>query len=82
MKLQAVQQRLLLSQAAAPRALHGRVAQVEGFSLHADTWVHENDRANLERLARYGVRGQIVQVRTRPLFSEAIRPPCSSTRMC
>ena len=29
---------------------------LEGCSLHADTWVHQNDRDGLERLANYGAR--------------------------
>jgi len=36
--------------------LRPRTAQVEGFSLHADVAVHENDRQGLERLCRYGLR--------------------------
>ncbi len=63
LKLAALQRRLPLGEAPVPRALHGRVACVEGFSLHADTWVHENDRANLERLARYGARGPLASSR-------------------
>ena len=47
----------------APRALHGRVAVVEGYSLHADTWVHANDREGLARLARYGARGALASSR-------------------
>lgn len=31
-------------------------ARIEGFSLHAATAVHENDRQGLERLCRYGAR--------------------------
>ena len=31
-------------------------ARIEGFSLHAGTAVHENDREGLERLCRYGAR--------------------------
>jgi len=31
----------------------------EGFSLHADTWLHENDVAGLERLCNYGARGPL-----------------------
>ena len=63
LKLAAVQTRLPLGEASPPRALHGRVALVDGFSLHADTWVHENDRASLERLARYGLRGPLASSR-------------------
>jgi hypothetical protein len=35
------------------------VAVLEGFSLHADTWVHGHDRQGLERLCRYGSRGPL-----------------------
>ena len=34
-----------------------------GFSLHAGTWVHANDRQNLARLVGYGARGPISEVR-------------------
>lgn len=40
-----------------------RVAVGQGFSLHADTWVHGNDREGLARLARYGARGPIAESR-------------------
>ena len=36
-----------------------RCAFLDGFSLHADTQVHENDREGLERLANYGARGPL-----------------------
>jgi len=36
-----------------------RCAFLEGFSLHANTWVHANDRASLETLCRYGARGPL-----------------------
>jgi len=36
-----------------------RNALVEGFSLHADTWLHENDVLGLERLCNYGARGAL-----------------------
>ena len=36
---------------------------VEGFSLHADTHVHANDRQGLERLVRYGARGPLAEER-------------------
>ncbi len=36
-----------------------RRAFVEGFSLHADTWLHENDVVGLERLCNYGARGPL-----------------------
>jgi len=32
---------------------------VEGFSLHANTHLHANDRKGLERLCRYGARGAL-----------------------
>jgi len=34
-------------------------AFLDGFSLHANTHVHSNDRESLERLARYGARGPL-----------------------
>jgi hypothetical protein len=42
-----------------PHRKRRRCAFLEGFSLHADTWVHENDREGLERLANYGARGPL-----------------------
>lgn len=36
-----------------------RCVFLEGFSAHANTHVHENDRAGLELLCRYGARGAI-----------------------
>ena len=36
-----------------------RCAFLEGFSLHANTWVHENDRPGLERICNYGSRGPL-----------------------
>jgi hypothetical protein len=36
-----------------------RCAFVEGFSLHADTWLHDNDVVGLERLCNYGARGPL-----------------------
>ena len=51
------QTRLPLSEEAARRAR--RCAFLEGFSLHANTHCHENDRASLERLCRYGARGPL-----------------------
>ena len=36
-----------------------RCASCEGFSLHANTRVHENDRQGLEQLCRYGARGPL-----------------------
>lgn len=40
----------------APKRL---TAFLEGFSLHAATHIHENDRLGLERWCRYGARGAI-----------------------
>jgi hypothetical protein len=50
-----------------PRPRRHRVAVAMGFSLHADTAVHGNDRDGLERLARYGSRGPISKSRLRRL---------------
>lgn len=44
-----------------------RVAVEAGFSLHADTAVHGNDRQGLARLARYGARGPVAECRLKPL---------------
>ena len=46
-----------------PRRHHRRLAVAEGFSLHADTHVAENDRQGLERLCRYGARGPLAEER-------------------
>jgi hypothetical protein len=37
----------------------GRSAFLEGFSLHAHTHLHANDKQKLERLCRYGARGAL-----------------------
>jgi hypothetical protein len=60
---QGAQHRLVLGDAIAPRPKGRRLALVEGFSLHADTHVHANDRAGLMRLCRYGSRGPLAQER-------------------
>ena len=44
-----------------------RCAFIEGFSLHANTHLHENDRAGLERLCRYGARGALALERLESL---------------
>ena len=44
-------------------ATRRRCAWLDGFSLHADTRVHENDKQGLERLCRYGARGPLSQER-------------------
>ncbi|WP_395844788.1 transposase [Archangium violaceum] len=36
---------------------------MEGFSLHANTHLHANDRQGLERLCRYGARGALALAR-------------------
>lgn len=51
-----------------------RTAFVEGFSLHADTWLHENDVVGLERLCNYGARG--------PLPPRSSFGPVTLTRVC
>ncbi len=43
------------------------MAIAEGFSVHADTAVHSNDKVGLERLCQYGTRGPIVECRLRKL---------------
>jgi hypothetical protein len=62
------QQRLALhlgaeEQAPRRRARRGLVAVGQGFSLHAGTWVHANDREGLLRLVRYGARSPVAQSR-------------------
>ena len=42
-------------------------AFLDGFSLHAGTHLHENDRLGLERLCRYGARGAIALSRLEEL---------------
>ena len=49
--------------AVSPRKHHRRLAVVDGFSLHADTFVHAADRQGLERLCRYGARGPLAEER-------------------
>ena len=44
-----------------------RLAVLEGFSLHADTAVHANDRDGLGRLCRYGARGPVSESRLEKL---------------
>jgi hypothetical protein len=51
--------RLPLGLAEQPPRRGRRCAFLEGFSLHANTWVHENDRLGLERLCNYGARGPL-----------------------
>ena len=69
LQAQAIQAKLPLD---LPKRRHrrSRVAVANGFSLHADTAVHGNDREGLERLARYGARGPIAECRLRKLEGE------------
>ena len=62
LQARSAQLRLPLDDEAAP-ARRGRLAVMMGFSLHADTWVHGNDRQGLARLVRYGARGPIAESR-------------------
>ena len=63
----AIQERLGLADAQRPRPRCRRLAVLQGFSLHADTAVHGQDRQGLERLCRYGARGPVAQSRLRQL---------------
>ena len=56
LRAQATQRRLPLNEEE-PSPPKRRCAFLEGFSLHANTRVHENDRDNLRRLCSYGARG-------------------------
>ena len=42
-------------------------AFIEGFSLHAGTHIHQNDRPGLEHLCRYGSRPPIAFTRLKKL---------------
>jgi hypothetical protein len=57
--LEAVQPRRRWPEAPRERRPGRRCAFVEGFSLHANTWIHENDVVGLERLCSYGARGPL-----------------------
>jgi hypothetical protein len=63
----ALQERLGFLEASASRHRARRLAVLQGFSLHADTAVHGNDRQGLERLCRYGARGPVAECRLRRL---------------
>jgi hypothetical protein len=63
----AIQDRLGLVEASPSRHRPRRLAVLQGFSLHADTAVHGNDRQGLERLCRYGARGPVAEYRLRRL---------------
>ncbi len=61
------QLKLLLPEEPQP-GRRGLLAMAMGLSLHADTWVHGNDRAGLLRLCRYGARGPVAEsTRRRPV---------------
>ncbi len=66
------QLKLLLPEEPQP-GRRGLLAVAMGLSLHADTWVHGNDRAGLLRLCRYGARGPVAESR---LKSTRRRPVC------
>ena len=60
LQLQGAQERLNLNDEPTFGGDRGRLVAVgAGFSLHAGTAVHENDRDGLSRLCRYGSRGPI-----------------------
>jgi Putative transposase len=58
---QSLQQRLRWAEVDVrpPPRKQPRCALLEGFSLHANTHLHANDRQGLERLCRYGARGAL-----------------------
>jgi hypothetical protein len=62
LQARAIQERLGLAEPPQRRHHPRRVAVRMGFSLHADTAVHGNDRQGLERLCRYGARGAVAKV--------------------
>ena len=64
LQLQGAQERLNLNDEPNVGGNRGRLVAVgEGFSLHAGTAVHHNDRDALARLCRYGARGPIAESR-------------------
>ncbi len=48
---------------------------LEGFSLHANTHLHANDRKGLERLCRYGARGALALERLKRAEDGRFREP-------
>jgi hypothetical protein len=50
-----------------------RCAFVQGYSLHADVYIHANDRAGLERLLRYGARPALALARLDRMADGRIR---------
>jgi hypothetical protein len=64
LQLQGAQERLNLNDESTFGGHRDRLVAVgEGFSLHAGTSVHGNDRDSLARLCRYGARGPIASSR-------------------
>lgn len=64
LQLQGAQERLNLGEESTFGGSPGRLLAVgEGFSLHAGTHVHANDREGLAKLCRYGARGPIAESR-------------------
>jgi hypothetical protein len=61
LQAEAVQGRLEVE--VAPSRRRRLLAVAWGFSLHAATWVHGNDREGLARLGRYGSRGPLAEER-------------------
>jgi len=64
---EAAAQRVLVAVPEKPNPRGRRLAVAHGFSLHADTATHANDRQGLELLARYGARGAVAESRLRRL---------------
>ena len=62
-----VQGRMVLGDKRRPEAKKRRVALGLGFSLHADTAAHGNDREGLARLCRYASRGPVAEERLQRL---------------
>lgn len=62
-----VQSRMELGDARRPEEKKRRVALGLGFSLHADTAAHGNDREGLARLCRYASRGPVAEERLQRL---------------
>jgi len=76
LQAEAVHGRLALDVDAAARTRRRRVAVACGFSLHANTWVHANDREGLARLGRYGARGPLAEERLTRLEDGCVGGAC------
>lgn len=63
LQAEGIQANLALPMPRYPPQRGRRTAVGLGFSLHADTWVHGNDRQGLERLCRYASRGPVAESR-------------------